>query len=880
MVELFLLSDGADRDRWHSFLETHPAVRLIDRFDEQLAELFTIDHPEAEPKTDGFAQAQDEYRRAYYARRSPETAGVWVYYPWKQTAVRMLPPDEFFRVRTARNRNLITEADQRRLRDYVVGIAGLSIGNSIATALALQGFERLVLADHDTLEVSNLNRLHMPVTSLGENKAIITARQMYELNPYAQVAVVEAGISDANLAQFFDGPPRLDVVVEEIDSLAMKWKIRETARARRVPLLMATCMGERVLLDVERYDEQPNRKLFVRDVGDDFLRRVSAPLSRTEWMKAATSIVGEDDTLAEVAATNAEIGRTVTTRPLLGSTATVAGTITANAVRGFALGRPLPDGRHRFDYRPTGAALSRPAESRPTPRLRPPSSDITAWEQALATRSARHWEALGESRALATFRFAAARVPAYRDFLRKHQVDHTKITTIDDFKRYVPFMDKESYLHAYPPEALCPDGNLHGAPMVSVSSGSTGKPFFWPRHEGLEREGAFLHELIFRNMFNIQERSTLVIIGFSMGTWIAGTYTKASVLGLAGNGYRLNLATPGIEIEDILPLLERFGGTFDQIILAGYPPFIKDVVEALLAADIKLPAQGLRFLFAGEGFSEGWRDAVLAKVGRFDPCTASVSLYGTADAAILGHETPSSIAIRRWLHHRTHESSAIFGDERLPTLVQYHPYLKYFETAGDELVFTARAGFPLVRYNIRDRGGILPHGEFMARLVSHGYDHPRALADGGYGGPTWRLPFAYLFGRAQAATTIYAVNIYLENIQAGLSDPEIREFVSGKSVMGNGYDDEWDQYWWLTVEAARGVAPGPGLEQKVRDVVVRTLIERNSEFRRLHAAVGDRAVPRVTVLPHSSPEFHLKIKHRWAAPAAPTSQNPRADGAA
>lgn len=878
------MDHAEDRSSWDDFRSRTPGLACVDRFEEQLHELFQIDHPEAEPKTPAFADSFRAYRENYFRHTPAAHAGVWAYFSWKNTAMRVLPRKEFYRVRTARNRNIITATDQQKLRRFVVGIAGLSIGNSIAVSLALQGgAETIVLADHDTLALSNLNRLNMPLSSVGENKAVITARQIYELNPFSIVILFPEGLNEHNLARFLLGAPKLDVVVEEIDSLEMKWKIRESARAKRIPVLMATCMGERVLLDVERYDELPGRRLFVRDVGEDFLERVRRPLSRAEWMRAATTIVGEDDTLPDVAATNAAIGVTVTTRPLLGSTATAAGTIAANAIRALAVGLPLPDGRQRHDLLASSPSRTAPRVSRHAQRISESAGqrrpDITAWERALAARPPDYWEKLGESRALKTFQFAAARVPAYRDFLRKHKVQTDKIKTIADFKQNVPFTDKDSYLRSYPLEALCLDGSLHHAPMISVSSGSSGKSFFWPRSAWLETEGAFLHELIFRNAFNIQKRSTLVVIGFSMGTWIAGTYTKACVLGMTPGEYRLNVATPGIEIEDIVNLIEHFSGSFDQIVLAGYPPFSKDVVEALLAADVKLPRYGIRFLFAGEGFSEGWREALLAKVGHRDRYQSSINLYGTADAAVCGHETPTSIAIRRWLHDRNEAMERLFDDERLPTLVQYHPYLKYFETIGGDLAFTARAGFPLVRYNIRDRGGILPHADFMARLSEQGMDLPAILREGGYSGAVWKLPFMYLFGRAQAATTIYAVNIYLENIQAALSDPELRSVVSGKSVMGNGYDDEWDQYWWVKVEAARGVTPGSALEEKVRTVLVRTLTERNSEFRRLHAAVGDRALPRVTLLPPSSPEFHLKIKHRWAASTTESSQNPRAGGA-
>ena len=57
--------------------------------------------------------------------------------------------------------------------------------------------------------------------------------------------------------EFFDG---LDLVIEECDSLDMKVRVREEARARGIPVLMET--SDRGLFDVERFDVEPERPLF------------------------------------------------------------------------------------------------------------------------------------------------------------------------------------------------------------------------------------------------------------------------------------------------------------------------------------------------------------------------------------------------------------------------------------------------------------------------------------------------------------------------------------------------------------------------------------------------------------------------------------------
>lgn len=488
--------------------------------------------------------------------------------------------------------------------------------------------------------------------------------------------------------------------------------------------------------------------------------------------------------------------------------------------------------------------------------------DVVAWERALTERPASYFAARGEQQALSTFRLSAARVPAYRDFLAKHHINPDRIRTIGDFRNHVPPVDKENYLRAYPLEALCVDGALHRLPMISASSGSTGRPFYWPRNDEVTDEGAFIHELLFRHAFDIQKKRTLVLVCFSMGLWIAGTYTLECLRRFLPRGYDLQVITPGIDMQDILPILQDLNGTADQILLVGYPPLIKDVVDAALAEGILRADGRVRFLFAGEGFSEGWREALLTRVAAPDHLSDSMSIYGTADAAVLGHETKLSNAIRKFCFNEPQSTQTLFGDERLPSLLQYHPYFKYVETnESNEILFTCNAGLPLVRYNIHDYGGVASYDNFLAGATALGFTPDPALISS-----SWKLPFVYVFGRAQFATSIYAVNIYLENVQAALADGQLQPFVSGKAVIGNGNDDNWDQYWWITVELARDIAPTAIMTERIRERIVDVLCERNSEFRRLYAAYGERARPRVTLVPYGAPEFKVKSKHRWNQP--------------
>lgn len=86
----------------------------------------------------------------------------------------------------------------------------------------------------------------------------------------------------------------------------------------------------------------------------------------------------------------------------------------------------------------------------------------------------------GFERARDTFRRAALEVPAYADFPRRNNVAPERIRTPQDFAG-VPPVTKANYLHYYPLNMLARRGDIVEAGIWSTSSGSSGKPTYWPR---------------------------------------------------------------------------------------------------------------------------------------------------------------------------------------------------------------------------------------------------------------------------------------------------------------------------------------------------------------------------------------------------------------
>lgn len=277
----------------------------------------------------------------------------------------------------------------------------------------------------------------------------------------------------------------------------------------------------------------------------------------------------------------------------------------------------------------------------------------------------------GSGWAATVYQRAVDEVPAYRAFLVEQglPVDPARFTDFAD----LPLVTKENYLRRFPLPSRCRGGRLAAGDMLAVSSGSSGSPTIWPRTVLDELPVALRFEQVFRGSFRADERRTLAVVCFPLGSWVGGMYTTSCCRHLAAKGYPITVVAPGNDVAEILRVVREIGAMFDQVVLLGYPPFVKGVLDIGAADGLDWAGLHVRLVFAGEVFSEQWRDLVTARIGSRSPWLDTASLYGTADAGVLGTETPVSIAIRRFLAETPAAAQELFGQARLPTLVQYEP---------------------------------------------------------------------------------------------------------------------------------------------------------------------------------------------------------------
>jgi sulfur carrier protein ThiS adenylyltransferase len=117
-----------------------------------------------------------------------------------------------------------------RVKRATVGIAGVGgLGSAVAIALARTGVGRLIIADFDLVEPSNLNRQQYYLDQLGLPKVYALRDTLARINPHVHVSACHLRLTPGNLAEIFG---TVDVLVEAFDRADQKAMLTETFTAR------------------------------------------------------------------------------------------------------------------------------------------------------------------------------------------------------------------------------------------------------------------------------------------------------------------------------------------------------------------------------------------------------------------------------------------------------------------------------------------------------------------------------------------------------------------------------------------------------------------------------------------------------------------------
>jgi sulfur carrier protein ThiS adenylyltransferase len=130
---------------------------------------------------------------------------------------------------------------KEKLGRAVVGIAGLGgLGSNVAVALARTNVGKLIIADFDKVEESNLNRQQYFVDQLGRGKVEAMTENLRRINPNVKIEGHQIKLTADNVLKIFG---EADVIAECFDKAEEKQMLVETVLSKMPDVIVVSASG-------------------------------------------------------------------------------------------------------------------------------------------------------------------------------------------------------------------------------------------------------------------------------------------------------------------------------------------------------------------------------------------------------------------------------------------------------------------------------------------------------------------------------------------------------------------------------------------------------------------------------------------------------------
>lgn len=152
-------------------------------------------------------------------------------------------PTEFtYHELVRRNQGYVSPVLQERIHQTRLLIAGCGVGSSIAEAAVRLGFDKLILADGDAVELHNLNRQAYVASDVGRKKVHALADRLLAIHPHASIQTYDGWVHPSNAALLVSNA---DLVLDTIDFLSLEGivALHDECRRQEKPLISGISVG-------------------------------------------------------------------------------------------------------------------------------------------------------------------------------------------------------------------------------------------------------------------------------------------------------------------------------------------------------------------------------------------------------------------------------------------------------------------------------------------------------------------------------------------------------------------------------------------------------------------------------------------------------------
>lgn len=149
--------------------------------------------------------------------------------------------DEF-----SRTRMLLGEVGVDKLKNSKVLVFGVGgVGSHCIEALARSGVGTLILVDHDTVSLTNINRQVVALHStIGRQKTEVMRERILDIHPGTQVQALNTFVLEENAGDLITED--LDYVVDAVDTVTAKLAIAEHCNRTGIPLISSMGTGNKL----------------------------------------------------------------------------------------------------------------------------------------------------------------------------------------------------------------------------------------------------------------------------------------------------------------------------------------------------------------------------------------------------------------------------------------------------------------------------------------------------------------------------------------------------------------------------------------------------------------------------------------------------------
>lgn len=154
----------------------------------------------------------------------------------------------------------------------VLGLGG--VGSYAVEALVRSGISNLIIADNDTISLTNLNRQLMAYhTNIGNFKTDEIEKRILSINPNAKVTKITEFIDMNNINNLFN--VHIDYVVDACDTLMVKLELIRICKKKNIKLISSMGTGNKMdptrlkIMDIRKTSYDPLAKKIRKMVKDE-----------------------------------------------------------------------------------------------------------------------------------------------------------------------------------------------------------------------------------------------------------------------------------------------------------------------------------------------------------------------------------------------------------------------------------------------------------------------------------------------------------------------------------------------------------------------------------------------------------------------------------